>query len=68
MSFKNSFVFFLPNQAAAFVSLGAIVISTFCFILSTFPDLQDEQELQEQQQEQEEEEEAKAAEQEVRSE
>ncbi len=28
-------------QAAAFVSLGAIVISTICFILGTFPDLQD---------------------------
>ena len=32
---------FLPSQVAAFVSLGVIVVSTSCFILSTFPELQE---------------------------
>ena len=31
-------------QATAFLSLGVVVISTVCFILSTFPELQDDYE------------------------
>ena len=31
-------------QCAAFTSLGVICISTLCFILSTLPELQDEEE------------------------
>ena len=34
-------------QAAAFTSLGVVCVSTFCFILSTFPELQDEEEFKE---------------------
>ncbi len=36
------------------MSLGAIVVSTFCFILSTFPDLQDPEEVEEVEEEEEE--------------
>jgi hypothetical protein len=28
-------------QVVAFTSLGAVVVSTICFILSTFPELQE---------------------------
>ena len=37
-------IFYAFFQFAAFTSLGVICISTFCFILSTFPELQDEEE------------------------
>ncbi len=42
----SAFVLCLP-QFAAFTSLGVICISTFCFILSTFPELQEDEEFEE---------------------
>ena len=33
-------------QCAAFTSLGVICISTFCFILSTLPELQEEEDFE----------------------
>ena len=43
-SFDDLFLISSYAQVSAFVSLGAIIISTFCFILSTFPELQDAEE------------------------
>ncbi len=42
MVWRRSYSCTLTFQAAAFTSLGAIIISTFCFILSTFPELQED--------------------------
>ena len=40
----NQFMMFF--QCAAFTSLGVICISTFCFILSTLPELQEEEDFE----------------------
>jgi hypothetical protein len=40
--FFNRLTILWPDfQVMAFTSLGAIVVSTMCFILSTFPELQE---------------------------